>query len=131
RGARVQTVSASAAARVGTSVRFFMATTSVLIGGRVASAPVDDRSGQRLTLQRVGVDGVGRIAGGADRDAHLRGEFVVLDTGDQAGDHALGVLVVGVEQDERNRAPIGVTDQVGVAHFADDQLRDFLQRAIV
>src|SRR5258706_16093089 len=77
RGARVQTVNASAAARVVTNVRLFMATTSVLLGGRVTASPVDDGAGQRLTLQRVGVDGVGRIAGGAHRDAHLRGELVV------------------------------------------------------
>src|SRR5712671_6421856 len=90
-GASVQTVNASAAARVVTCL-LFMALTSVLIGGRVKAAPpVDDRVRQGLTFEGVGIDGVGRIAGGTDRDPHLRREFVILDAGDQPVDDALGV----------------------------------------
>src|SRR6185369_7237617 len=91
-GARVQTVSASAAARVETKLLFFMGATSVLIGGRMTASPVDDGAGQRLTLQRLGVDRVGRITGGADCDPHLRGKLVVLDPRHQTGDDALGAL---------------------------------------
>ena len=43
----------------------------------------------------------------------------------------VGVLEVGVEQDERERALVGVPDQIGVAHLAADDLRHFLQRAVV
>src|SRR5467141_2728267 len=53
--------------------------TSVLFAGRSkAAAPVDDGPRERLALQRIGVDGVGRIARGPDGDAEVRREFVVL-----------------------------------------------------
>ncbi len=55
--------------------------------------------------QRVGVDAVSRIAGGADRDAQRLVEFVVLDAGHQAVDDPQGVLEIGVEQHERRACP--------------------------
>src|SRR5437764_13804560 len=87
------------------SACFFMDGSSVLIGGSVdAAAPIDERPRQRLTLQRIGVDGVSGVAGGANRDAQRRREFVVLNARDEAIDHACRVIEVRVEEHDRERA---------------------------
>ena len=63
-----------------------------------ASAPADDRARERLLLERVRVDRMRRVAGGAKRDAQRGGEVVIVDPLDHAVDHLLRILEVGVEQ---------------------------------
>src|SRR5919107_5348061 len=85
----VQKAAVRPAARYETSVMCFIAFPSVLIGGRTeATAPVHDRPRQRLLLQRIGVDGVRRVAGGANRNPQGRRELVVLDARHQPIDDA-------------------------------------------
>ena len=58
---------------------------------------------------------MGRIAGGADRNPQRGREFVVLDARDQPVDDAGGMVEVGVEQDQRERALVGVAEQESVS----------------
>ena len=60
------------------------------------ASPVDDGAREGLTLERVGVDRVRRIARGSDRDPQHGRELVVLDTGDEAIDHPRRVLEIGI-----------------------------------
>src|SRR4051812_48085528 len=97
---------------------------SVLIGGGGpnASTPVDNGPRQRLSRQRSRVDCVRWVAGGADRDTQRRRELVTLDARDQTVDDARRVLEIGVEQHDGERAALRVAQDVGVAHFAFDEL---------
>src|SRR5215207_5386987 len=108
RGRKTARTAAAAAKRMA-EVVCFMAVSSVLIGGRTQTAPpVDKRPRDGLAFQGFGVDGVGRIAGGADGDAQRVLELVVLDPRDDAVDHPRRMLEVGVEQHQRERALAGV-----------------------
>ena len=42
-----------------------------------------------------------------------------------------GMLEVGVEQDQRERALVGMAEQIGVAHLPADDLRHFLHGPVV
>jgi len=71
------------------------------------------------------------IAGRPDRDAHLRGELVVLDARDQTIDHPRRVLVVGVEQHHGEGALVGVADEIRVADLLADDLGHLVDRPVV
>ena len=49
----------------------------------------------------------------------------------EAADHPGGVLVIRVQQHEREQALIRQAEHVGVAHLVADDLRDFADRALV
>ena len=61
-----------------------------------------------------------RVAGGAERDAQRRAKFVVFEACDEPIDHPRGVVEISVEQNQRERAVIGTSEQIGVAHFLVD-----------
>src|SRR5438093_13704035 len=81
-GDRVDSAIRAAAVSETNVVCFIIRLPLVLIGRAKATAPVDDRARQRLPLQRICVDSVRGVTGGADRDAQRGREFVVLDARD-------------------------------------------------
>src|SRR5687767_4381115 len=83
---RAAATAAAASCRI--SVVCFMAVPSVLIRGETEAAPpVHDWPRHRLALQGLRVDGMGRVAGGADGDPQRVLKFVVLDARHHAVDH--------------------------------------------
>ena len=62
---------------------------------------------QRLSFQRISIDRVSGITGGADRDPQDGREFVVVDTRDEPVDDVGGMLEVGIDRTS-DRTPCSV-----------------------
>ena len=98
---------------------------AAIFGGRSAfqrrsvAAPVENRAvlGRRA-LARGEHD---QAPDDAERDPQRCRELVALDAGTQPVDDALGVLQVGVEEDQRQDAPAGMPEEVGITDLAANQ----------
>ena len=85
----------------------------------------------RLLLQRVRVDRVRGVARRPDRYAQRRVEVVAVDPLHEPVDDLGRVVVVGVDQHERELAVLGMAEQIGIAHFVADDARHLLDGAFV
>ena len=81
----------------------------------MAPAPTDHRMRHRLALERLGIDGIGGIARSTDRQPQRRGEVVVVHAFHEAVNDPRRILVVGIEQDEREQSLARQAQDVGVA----------------
>ncbi len=105
-----------------------MTGSSLLSVESIAARPQRTRFGR--VAERFRIDAVR----GTGRGPHVEGEglrkLIVVEPRHQPVDDAEGVLVVGVEQHDRQLSARGVRQQIRLADVAADQARDVAHRLI-